>query len=216
MIPTRDIWMKPLECRQEHGFSLIELMIVMAIVSLALGSIYAVFASVTKSNTENEVSAEVMQHLRTSLGYMEQDIRMAGLDRFQTAAAGIETAAATRIRFTADRNLDGAINAADLSDGIQEGDLDQITYAYYSATKRLRQCLSEGTPGESWDTVADHVDNLQLRYFDENENLLSFPIADLARIRSVEVSLTIAQPSGFNRSVVKTATKRVFGRNLSM
>ncbi|MCU0558820.1 MAG: prepilin-type N-terminal cleavage/methylation domain-containing protein [Desulfobacterales bacterium] len=208
--------MTPLTCRRQCGFSLIELLIVMAIVSLALGSIYAVFASAAKSNTDNEVTAEVMNHLRTSLGYMEADIRMAGLDRFGTADAGIEAASAIAIRFTADRNLDGAINAADLSDGIQEGDLERITYAYDSATKRLWQCLSEGTPNESWDTVANHVADLQLRYFDENGMLLSFPIADLARIRSVEISLTIAQPSGFNRRVVRTATKSVFIRNLSM
>src|SRR5512137_1908783 len=134
--------MRPIAHKNQYGFTLVELLIVIAIFSLALGSIYGVLASVTKSNTGNEVKAEVMQSLRTSLGYMEQDIRMAGLDRFRTANAGIEAATATGIRFTADRNMDGVINAADLSDGIQEADLERISYSYDSATKRLRQCLS--------------------------------------------------------------------------
>src|SRR5512139_2317087 len=106
--------MMPIEKKNHYGFTLIELLIVIAIISLALSSIYGVFASVTKSNTGNEASAEVMQSLRTSLGYMEQDLRMAGLDRFMTANAGIEVATATGIRFTADRNMDGVINAANL------------------------------------------------------------------------------------------------------
>lgn len=195
---------------------MVELLVVMAIASLALGSIYGVFASVTKSNTGNEVQADVMQSLRTSLGYMEQDLRMAGLDRFGSSHAEIEEATATAIRFTADRNMDGVINETDLSDGINEADLERITYSYDAATKRLRQCLSEGTPSASWENVAVHVENFQLQYFDENENLLSFPITDFSLIRSVTISLTIRQPAGFNREIVKTLSKKIFCRNMSM
>jgi len=195
---------------------MVELLVVMAIASLALGSIYGVFASVTKSNTGNEVQADVMQSLRTSLGYMEQDLRMAGLDRFGSSHAEIEEAKANAIRFTADRNMDGVINETDLSDGINEADLERITYSYDAATKRLRQCLSEGTPSASWENVAVHVENFQLQYFDENENLLSFPITDFSLIRSVTISLTIRQPAGFNREIVKTLSKKIFCRNMSM
>jgi hypothetical protein len=141
---------------------------------------------------------------------------MAGLDRFGSAHAGIEEATATTIRFTADRNMDGVINAADLSNGIQEMDLERITYSYDTATKLLRQCLSEGTPSASWDNVADQVENLQFQYLDENENLLTFPITDLSLIRSVTISLTIRQPAGFNREIVKTLSKKIFCRNMSM
>lgn len=204
------------EKKTEAGFTLVELMVAIAIISLALGAIYGVFASVTKSSTGNEVSAHVLQSLRTSLGFMEQDIRMAGLDRFATTHAGVEQATETSFRFTADRNMDGLINEADLSNGIQEQDLERITYAYDGANKRLRQCLSEGTPQASWDTVAEHVENFQFQYFDKDENLLSFPITDLTAIRSVAVSLTVRQASGFKREVTKTLSKRIFCRNLSM
>jgi hypothetical protein len=141
---------------------------------------------------------------------------MAGLDRFATAHAGVEDATAARFRFTADRSMDGLINAADLSNGIQEEDLERITYAYDSSSKQLRQCLSEGAPQESWETVAEHVENFQVQYFDENENLLGFPITDLTAIRSVLVSLTIRQTSGFKRDVTKALSKKIFCRNLSM
>ena len=202
--------------KKENGFSLIELMVALAISTLALTAIYSVFNSITKSSTRNEVAAEVLQSLRTSLGFMEQDIRMAGLDRFATAHAGVEQATETSFRFTADRNMDGLINEADLSNGIQEADLERITYTYDGANKRLRQCLSEGTPQASWDTVAEHVENFQFQFFDNDENQLSFPITDLTAIRSVAVSLTVRQASGFKREVTKTLSKRIFCRNLSM
>ena len=65
------------------------------------------------------MAAEVMQNFRTSMDFMEQDIRMAGLDRFGLAGAGIvrlvapiPMPSATHLYFTADRNMDGVINFA--------------------------------------------------------------------------------------------------------
>ena len=183
--------MRPLPHKsRSSGFSLVELMVVMAIAAIAIGAIYGVFASVQKTSTSNEVVARVMQSLRTAVGVMESDIRMAGLDRFDTAGAGIEAAAATLLRFTADRNMDGAINTADVTDGVQEQDLERITYSYDGANRRLRQCLSEGTLGETWDTVAENVQGFQLSYFDADDAALSLPIADLTLIRSVAVTMT--------------------------
>jgi len=41
-------------------------------------SVFSVYWSVTKSSTSNEVTAEVLQNLRTSVVILEQDLRMAG------------------------------------------------------------------------------------------------------------------------------------------
>jgi len=197
------------------GFSLVELMIGMAIAILLLGAIYSVFASVQKTGTSNEVNARVMQSLRTSIDLMESDIRMAGLDRFGAAAAAIEVATATNFRFTADRNMDGTINTADLSDGLQEQDFERITYFYDASNKRLRQCLSEGTTN-AWDTVAENVENFGFEYFDADHNLMAFPIADNGLIRFVEMSITVRQPAGIGGDVSRTLTKLAFCRNLAM
>jgi len=197
------------------GFSLVELMIAMVIAIVSLGAIYGVFASVQKSSTSNEVTARVMQNLRTSIDFMESDIRMAGLDRFGTAAAGIEVATATNLRFTADRNMNGTIDTTDLLDALQQVDLERITYFYDAANKRLRQCLSEGTTDE-WDTVAENVENFSFIYFDANNNQIPFPISDNLLIRFIEVSITVRNPAGRADDVSRTITKRIFCRNLSM
>jgi len=207
--------MKGIRAKGQSGFALVELLIALAIASVALAAVFSVYWSVTKSSTSNEVTAEVLQNLRTSVVILEQDLRMAGLDRFGTASSGIESATATSIRFTADRNMDGTINVADLSDGIQEVDLERITYSYDAANKRLRQCLSEGTTGESWDTVAENVTGFQLAYFDSNDAALAVPVVDSTLIRSATLSMAVTEPAGFNRTVSRTLTKRILCRNLS-
>ena len=63
---------------------------VLAILPIVIAAIYGVFAAVNRSCTNNEVSAEVMQYMRTSIDFLEQDIRMAGLDRFDSADAGVK------------------------------------------------------------------------------------------------------------------------------
>ena len=190
-----------------------ELLVVLAMMSLVIAAVYGVFASVNRTCTDNEVTADVMQKLRTSIEFLEQDIRMAGLDRFSGANAGIEVATATNLRFTADRNMDGVINSANLADGIQEVDLERITYAYDADNKRLRQCLSEGTI-DDWETVAENVDNFQFCYLDAEGYPLAFPIADLSEIRIVQIFMTIERPAGLAGPVSRTLSRRILCRNL--
>jgi prepilin-type N-terminal cleavage/methylation domain-containing protein len=187
----------------KKGFSLVEIAVAIGILSIVLGAIYSVFAATNRSTTNNEVIAEVMQNLRTSIDFMEQDIRMAGLDRFGTANAGIEVATAVKLRFTADRNMDGILNDI----------LEQITYFYDSANNRLRQCLWEETLNDC-ETVAENVTNFQFAYIDSNDNQLAFPIADFSEIRTVVVTMNIEQPAGLSGPVGRTINKRILCRNL--
>ena len=189
--------------RNKNGFTLIELAVVIAIMSIVLGAIYSVFAATNRSTTNNEVIAEVMQNLRTSIDFMEQDIRMAGLDRFGTANAGIEAATFNNLRFSADLNMDGVLN----------DNHERITYFYDAANNRLRQCLWEGTLND-WQTVSENVTNFQFSYLDADDNLIAFPIADLSIIRSVVVSMRIEQPAGRSGQVERTINKRILCRNL--
>jgi type IV pilus assembly protein PilW len=203
------------------GFTLIELLIAIAIAGIALGAIYSVFASAQKTNTSNEVTARVMQSLRTSIDLMESDIRMAGLrGLIDIPGVGIEEATATKLRFTADRNMDGGLYQdrdgnllpLDLSDGVQEQDIERITYLYDAASKQLRQCLSEGTADESWETVAENVENFSFSFLDENNNVT----ATTSLIRTVEIFMEIKQPAGRAGYIHRKITRRIFCRNLAM
>ena len=190
-----------------------EILVALAMLSIIIGAVYAVFASVNRTCVNNEVTADVMQNMRTSIEFMEQDIRMAGLDRFNSANTGIEVATPGILQFTADRNMDGLINFAVLADGVQEVDLERVTYAYDGANKRLRQCLYEET-FDDWETVAENVDDFQFTYIDIDGNPLAFPIADLSEIKTVQISMTIEQSSVLAGSVSRTFSKRILCRNL--
>ena len=197
------------------GFSAVEMLVALGIVSILLLAINSVFTVTKRATVTNEVAAEVMQAVRTSMDFMEQDIRMAGLEYPDGEAAGIEVATATNFRFTADRNRDLLINIADVSDGIQEIDLERITYSYDSANKRLRQCLSEGTTN-AWETVAENVENVEFTYWDADNALLATPVAavNLPNIRTVIVEMTVQRPASRFRPVTRTLTKRIIARNL--
>jgi hypothetical protein len=99
-------------------------------------------------------------------------------------------------------------------DGVINDNLERITYFYDSGNIRLRQCLWEGTL-DDWQTVAENVINFQYSYMDQDDNPLTFPIADLSEIRTVNVSMTIEQPAGISGPVERTITKRILCRNLT-
>ena len=212
--------------KNTRGFTLAEMIIALGIMSIVLVAIYGVSAAASRSSTKNEVAAEVMQNLRTSMDFMEQDIRMAGLDRFGLAGAGIvrqdtpiPMPSATHLYFTADRNMNDAINNYDNSDGITEagGDLDRITYYYDAANKQLRQCLSDDTTDLLCETVAENVENFQFSYLDANNAQIPFPIdtdVKLSDIRTVQVSMTIRKVASAYGPVSRTLTKQIVCRNL--
>ena len=197
----------------KRGFMMAEILVALAMLSIIIGAIYGVFASVNRTCVNNEVTANVMQNMRTSIEFMEQDIRMAGLDRHSSADAGIIVADASNLQFTADRNMDGLINYAVLADGVQEVDLERVTYAYDAANKRIRQCLYEEFI-DDWETVAENVETFHFNYFDADGELLAFPITDLSEIRTVQISMTLEQSSLLAGSVSRTLTKRILCRNL--
>jgi prepilin-type N-terminal cleavage/methylation domain-containing protein len=189
------------------GFTAVEMLVALGIVSILLLAINSVFVITKRATVTNEVAVEVMQALRTSMDFMEQDIRMAGLDRFGLAGAGVEVATATIFRFTSDRNMD---------DDIDDADLERITYSYDTANKRLRQCLYEGTGADSWEMVAENVDNVQFTFLDAAEIVLPTPVgaADRPEIRTVIVTMTVQRPASRFGPVTRTLTKRIIARNL--
>jgi len=110
---------------KEQGFTIVELLVAMAVSLLALGAIYSTFQSQHKSYLMQEEVAAMQQNIRAAMYHIQREIRMAGCDPTGNAGAGIVTANADFISFTED--------VWDGSDGSDpDGDIDDpnedITY----------------------------------------------------------------------------------------
>ncbi len=77
--------------RDNTGFTLVELMVAMAISLLVIGSIYSVYRSQQKSYLVQEQVAAMQQNLRAGMTMITRDIRMAGYNPPSStlASAGI-------------------------------------------------------------------------------------------------------------------------------
>ena len=89
------------------GFTLIELMIAMAITGIITAAIYSVFQAQTKGQRVQDISLQMTQSVRAAMEIIASDIRMAGCDPTEEADAEIQLANPSEIRMTMDTG-DGA------------------------------------------------------------------------------------------------------------
>jgi prepilin-type N-terminal cleavage/methylation domain-containing protein len=197
-----DLQDKKYQPHRSAGFTLIEVLLCIAILSIIFGTVFRSFANVNRSYTNENVKAGVQQKARIGIDLMARDIRLAGLDPLASAGAGFISAntGASSIRFTADLNYDGEL----------DDPFEDMTYTINGSS--LVQTCDLGT-GPVTATLMDNVSDLTFSYLDQEDNLLSAPI-DANQIRTVLISLTVQRPSGLSGQVSRTYTTRVRCRNL--
>jgi hypothetical protein len=197
-------------------------MMVMAILSIAFGTIYKTFDTFNRAYTTENVVAGVQQKTRIGMEFMVQDIRQAGLDPLDIGALGITKASVIDIRFTADRDMDGILDNALVADGISESDLERIGYAYDGASQLEMFLRDEDDLVLNQDILLNNVIGLTFGYLDADDNDLvdymlmppEVPADDLDKIRTVVISLTTQRSAGRDDPVSRTYTTRVRCRNL--
>jgi type II secretory pathway pseudopilin PulG len=193
------------------GFSLVELLMALATSMIVLAAIYSVFTITNKNMTTQNVTANVQQSLRTAIGLMARDIRLAGLDPVDTDNFGIEEASQTKIRFTQD-SIDPGIS--DFNGVVDETNFEQITYDLDLEHHQILQTLYEtGASPNSAVLISNIKDPSSFTYLDADGNDLGNPVVDLDRIRTVVISITVEEPAGRNEPVSRTLTRKVECRN---
>lgn len=187
--------------RGSPGFTLVELLIAMAIAGVVMAGIYSVYRSQQSSYVAQAQVTALEQKVRAAMFYMQRDISMAGCDPTGTANAGILTAASHSIRLTEDLNGNGDSSEYN----------EDVSYSLY--TSKGVQKLGRRSPYKkknhlvSNQPVVEHVDALDFVYLDATRNVLPTPVSDPSRIRSVQITLVVragkADPHYSNSTVYR-------------
>ena len=170
--------------KRNDGFTLVELLVAMAIGAIVMAAVYSTYTTQQKSYILQEQVGAMQQNIRAAMYYMTRDIRMAGCDPTGNANAGITAAGPTSITFTRDirTGIDPSNNTAD---GNTNGWNESVTYAYDNATKQVTR---------GGQALAENIDVLDFVYLDTNGNVLnpgqtSVPSASIPSIQSVQVTV---------------------------
>jgi prepilin-type N-terminal cleavage/methylation domain-containing protein len=189
------------------GFSIVELMVAMAMTSVVLAAVYTVHAALVKSYTAQNAAADAQEAIRAGMDLMAEDILMAGFDPLSASGAGIVAADAASIHFTSDRNMNGGIDASDL---------EEIRY-FLSGTQLIQELYGNATTNA---VLIDNVTNLTFAYFDGDDPpkqlLPPLPAAQLADIRTISLSITVQAPAGRGEKVTRKYTTRFRCRNMDL
>ena len=170
--------------KNKDGFTLIELMIAMAISTVVMAAIYSAQKSQLKSHITQQKVVEMQQNARAAMYVMEREIKMSGYDPDRSQDAEITAADDDTIAFTIsaisdgiDNDGDGDIDTAD-SDG---GEVQTITYSIGGQDLQRNGAV-----------VAESIEVLDFIYLDENRNVLAATPLDAANrdlIRSIQITL---------------------------
>ena len=168
--------------RTQHGFTLIEMLITLAVGSLLMGGIYGILIQQRNVYAMHQQMLEMRQNVRMGLDVMANDIRMAGFDPTGNAGAGIVTAEAALIRFTLDRNGNGTIGDAAFED---------VAYRARSGSLRI-QSVREKASG--FQAVVDTIQRLRFCYLLHSNDpqapcVPEVPAEQLQNIRAVRLTL---------------------------
>jgi type IV pilus assembly protein PilW len=177
---------------RQNGFSLIEVMVVMALSGVVLGLIVATFYSQQKTHVTQDVVVDMQQNLRAALEVMGSDLKMAGYNPTGSAIAGFLIADRAELEFQVDRNGDGLI---DLTAGVTGDAGEKIRYALTNDADRDGAAdgagcdLGRALNGDNLQALAENIDALNFVYFDRDGVVLPTPVADLSVINSVQVTI---------------------------
>lgn len=201
--------------KQHNGFTLVDVLVGLAMASVVMVAIISLFTAVGRSYTIQNVAADVQQVTRAGIEHMAQNIRMAGLDPFGGAGAEIKEFLADKIHFTLDRcDVPIGSDGCGLPDGDVDDKFENVTFQWDPLKRELKQTFYEGDPDATpkTETLLENVSNLNFTYLDSTDGVT----ATAADIRTVIITLTVEDPAARGQEIKRTYTARVRCRNLGL
>lgn len=162
--------------KNEKGFTLTELLVVMVIGAIVIAGAFGSYVSQQKAYTITESTTFLQQNLRAAMYFIEKDLRMAGFNPRKENDFGFISVAEDSFSFTKDI---GSSDAANDENGIVDSG-ETITYD-----------LDSGNLERNDLTIAENITGMALQYFDKNGNTTD----TAGNVRSVFVTLTASDGS---------------------
>lgn len=203
------------------GFSLVELLIAMAVGLIILGAVYSLFTLQSKQLGNQELIVEMQQNARMAMEMISRQVRMAGYNPTgATPKPGIVAAGVNSITFSMD--VTDTSDSSKQPDGFTDGPNEYITYDLYTPSGGTQYLARRSTSSASRQPVVEHVDLLSFSYlYLQTDGTLTTNNTGLANIREIQITIrTIASkidPSYTANGGYRTysLTARVAPRNLA-
>jgi len=196
------------------GFTLVELMIAMVVSGLIIGAIYSAYTVQQATYTVQDQVMEMQQNLRAALEQVAREVRMAGLDPFGTAGAGLTLASPGRLSFTLDRTDDTGNGSAD-------GDTNDANEAVDFGFSPADDADNDGIPdsggaaifrrqvgGGGYQPLAESIQAVEFNYILADGSSTTAPSsAQYKQVRAVQISM-LARARGVDRNFTDTNSYR--------
>lgn len=182
--------------KTEDGFTLVELMMALALGGILMAAVMTSFRSQHDVYLAQDEVVTMQQNARVALDTLASEIRMAGYNPRNAANAGIVTATLSRFGFGLDRDEDGNV----------AGGNELLTYGFSAANDANADGVADGISaplgrnagsatgagGSGFQPVAENLRVIDFRYLNEN----GAQTGVLTEIRAIKVSLMVlvAQP----------------------
>ena len=147
------------KCKHLHGFSLVELLVAMAITAVVMTAVFKIYTTQQNSYLLQEQVAEMQQNGRTAKYVMTKEIRMAGYDPTGLAKAGFITAGGEIIHFTMD------ITGGDETITVPGDDITYSVFVDDDAVEKLGR--NDGSGNQA---VVENIDAVGFAYAYANED----------------------------------------------
>ncbi len=189
------------------GFTLVELMISLAMTGIIVAAVYSVYTLQQKTSTAQDQVVEMQQNIRAAVLTVMREMRMAGYDQATGTKATITAANATSITFDL-INDSGTLNT--ITYGFAPGD-DVDSDGIVDNTEGIA-ALRREINGGGLQPLAENIEAIEFQYKDKADAVIPAPVTP-SNIRSVIISILARATWGDAKFVNDTIYSTASGVN---
>lgn len=178
----------------EYGFTLVELMVTLAMSGIIVAAVYSAYIIQQKTYHNQGQVVQMQQNIRAALELMSSEIRMAGYDPTGDAKARITNATPSQLAFSQDLNGNGklvpATSAANPNENVVYGFLAADDVGADGIADSGSAAFRRETNGGGLQAIAENIHAINFYYTLEDGSHVTTPTsAQRQKIAAVKISM---------------------------